>query len=228
MNILTKILQHNWLAIFYFNFKMLPLKQAIKLPFDFYRHVRFEDISGKIVLNPSHIHRAMIKVGGRGSEMFPHVPVIIDIKGSLTFNGITEIGNGCLLRVEDKGKLTFGNKVRIGACSKIICEESITFGNEIGISWESQVFDTNFHYMQEINSEKIFPKTTPIIIGSYNWFGNRVNIMKGTITPDYIITASNSLLNKDYTQLPVYSVLAGTPAKLVKSGIKRMFEGIDL
>lgn len=61
MNIFTKIFQHNWLAIFYFNFKMLPFKQAIKLPFDFYHQIRFENLSGKTIINSSHIHRAMIK-----------------------------------------------------------------------------------------------------------------------------------------------------------------------
>lgn len=228
MNIFTKIFQHNWLAIFYFNFKMLPFKQAIKLPFDFYHHIRFENLSGKIIINSSHIHRAMIKIGGRGSEMFFHAPAIIDIKGALTLNGIVEIGNGCLLRVEKNGKLIFGNKVRIGAFSKIICEDSITFGNEIDVSWESQIFDTNFHYIKEVNTEKISPKTAPVIIGSYNWFGNRTNIMKGTITPDNTIIASNSLLNKNYTNTPPYSVLAGTPAKFIRSGVKRMFEGVDL
>lgn len=160
--------------------------------------------------------------------MFFHAPAIIDIKGTLVLNGIVEIGNGCLLRVEENGKLIFGNKVRIGAFSKIICEESITFGNEIGVSWESQIFDTNFHYIKEVNTEKILPKTAPVIIGSYNWFGNRANIMKGTITPDNTIIASNSLLNKNYTNTPPYSVLAGTPAKFIRSGVKRMFEGVDL
>ena len=207
---------------------MLPFKQAIKLPFDFYHQIRFENLSGKTIINSSHIHRAMIKIGGRGSEMFFHAPAIIDIKGTLVLNGIVEIGNGCLLRVEENGKLIFGNKVRIGAFSKIICEESITFGNEIDVSWESQIFDTNFHYIKEVNTEKILPKTAPVIIGSYNWFGNRANIMKGTITPDNTIIASNSLLNKNYTNTPPYSVLAGTPAKFIRSGVKRMFEGVDL
>jgi acetyltransferase-like isoleucine patch superfamily enzyme len=48
--------------------------------------------------------------------------------------------------------------------------------------------------------------------------------MKGTITPNNTIIASNSLLNKNYIETPPYSVLAGTPAKLVKSGVKRIFE----
>ena len=228
MNVFKKFFSHNWLAIFYFNFKMLPFRQAVKLPFDFYRHVRFENLCGNVVIDTSRVRRGMIKIGGRGSEMFPHIPVIIDLKGCVVFKGVAEIGNGCLLRIEEKGNLVFGNRVRIGACSRIICEKAITFGNEIGISWEGQVFDTNFHYMKDMCTGTIVAKTAPVHIGSYNWLGNRVNIMKGTSTPDNVIVASNSLLNKDYTSVPAYSILAGSPAKVVKGGIKRLFEGVDL
>ena len=63
---------------------------------------------------------------------------------------------------------------------------------------------------------------------TYNWFGNRCNIMKGTITPNNTIVASNSLCNKDYSDIPEYSLLAGSPAKLKNKGIKRLFEGIDI
>ncbi|MDP4269944.1 MAG: hypothetical protein Q8909_07435 [Bacteroidota bacterium] len=228
MNSILKIFVHNWLAILYFNFKVLPIRQAVKLPFDFYYKVRFENIKGKIKIDSPGIHRAMIKIGGRGSEMFSREQTIIDIKGNVLFKGITEIGAGCLLRVEEDGNLFFGNKVRIGAKSKIFCENNIVFGDEIDFSWECQIFDTNFHFMKDISSGRLIQKTGTIEIGSYNWFGNRVNVMKGTKTPENMIVASNSLCNKDYTDLADYSLLAGSPAKCVKTGIKRMFEGVDL
>ena len=143
-------------------------------------------------------------------------------------NGISEIGLGTYLYVGQKGSLTLGDKVRIGACSKLYCEKEITIGNEVGISWESQIFDTNFHFMENIENKQILEKDTPIKIGSYNWFGNRVNIMKGTQTPDHCIIASNSLCNKDYTNCPPYSLIAGSPAKFIKQGVRRLFEGIDI
>lgn len=40
MNVISKIIQHNWIASIYLNFKMLPFKQAIKLPLDIYHGVR--------------------------------------------------------------------------------------------------------------------------------------------------------------------------------------------
>ena len=179
-------------------------------------------------INAENIHRAMIKIGGRGSEMFPRTSTIIDIEGTVVFNGVAELGCGSLLRVFKDGKVTFGDKVRIGAYTKVVCQESITFGSEVAISWESQVFDTNFHYMQDTITGEKSTLTSPIVIGSYSWFGNRVNIMRGTITPDYTIVASNSMTNKDYSNLPSNSLLAGIPAKLVKNNVKRMFEGVDL
>ena len=50
MTLIKKILQHNWIAILYFNFKMLPFKQAIYLPFDIYHKIRFECLKGKIFI----------------------------------------------------------------------------------------------------------------------------------------------------------------------------------
>lgn len=231
MNMLKKILQHNWIVILYFNFKMLPFKQAIHLPFDFYHKVRFECLKGKIIINPNiKIYRGIFKIGGRGSEMFPHNPTIINFRkgGQIHLNGISEIGLGTYLYVGEKGILTLGDKVRIGAFSKLYCEKEITIGNEVGISWESQIFDTNFHFMEDVETKQVFEKDTPIKIGSYNWFGNRVNIMKGTQTPNNCIIASNSLCNKDYTNCPPYSLIAGSPAKFIKQGIRRLFEGVDL
>ncbi len=225
---LSKLFQHNWWAIFYFNLKMLPFRQAVKLPFDFYRGVSLRNLTGKVKLSSDNIHRAMIRIGGRGSEMFPRTQTIVDIEGNVVFYGSAELGCGSLLRVYNGAVVTFGDRVRIGAYTKVICQESITFGSEIDVSWESQIFDTNFHYMEDTATGKRTKLTQPVVIGSYNWFGNRVNIMRGTKTPDYTILASNSMTNKDYTDIPPYSLLAGTPAKLVKTDVRRMFEGVDL
>lgn len=227
MILLKKVLQHNWFAILYFNFKMLPFHQAIKLPFDFYYRVRFENLSGKIKIKNNNLKRGMIKIGGRGSEMFSRNQTILDIEGEIEFHGISEIGHGVLLKVGKKGKVIFGNEVRIGALTKIYCEESITFNNEIDFSWECQIFDSNFHYMRNLKTNTIDKKTSPIKIGSLNWFGNRVTVMKGTTTPPNTIVASNSLCNKNYSSLPEYSVLGGIPVKELNFDMQRIFENIE-
>ena len=227
MTVLQKIFSHNYFATIYFNFKMLPFHQAIKLPFDIYYNIRFENLTGKVKLPIDNLKRGMIKIGGRGSEMFTRSQTIIDLKGEIVFNGVTELGHGTLIRVEKNGVLTFGHNNRIGALSKIFCENEIVFGEEIDFSWECQIFDTNFHYIRNVLDGSIDEKTGKVNIGDFNWFGNRVTIMKGCKTPPNLIIASNSLCNKDYTKLLKYSVIGGIPAKQLTNNKERVFEKIE-
>lgn len=227
--VISKFFQHNWLAILYFNFKMLPFKQAIHLPFDFYHKVRFEGLQGKVILHTDNLHRAVVKIGGRGSDMFARMQSVIHINGIWEVAGDShELGNGVTLWIEKDGRLTFEDKVRIGARSILFCEKLIQFGREIDVSWESQIYDTNFHFIRDRVTEDVINPAKEIKIGSYNWIGNRCTIGKGTITPPNIIVASNSLLNKDYSDVPEYSMLAGLPAKVVKNNVQRLFEGKDI
>lgn len=226
MRSIPKISSHNLWAIIFFNFKFLPFRQAVKLPFDFYHNIRFENLRGRVILKSDKIYRGMIKFGGRGSEMFSGQKTIIDLKGEIIFQGPSEIGYGSLLRVEKNGLLIFGNHVRLGALTKVFCENEIVFEDEIDFSWECQIFDTNFHEIEDIETKTNIPITSPIHIGSYNWFGNRCTIMKGTVTRDWQIIASNSLCNKDYTSLQEFSVLGGIPAKQIGENKKRIFENL--
>ena len=227
MNIFSKFSAHNWIAILYFNFKMLPFQQAIKLPFDFYHKIRFEHLSGNVILKVPAIRRGIIKFGGRGSEMFGRDTTVIDLKGTAVFRGVAEIGHGSLLRIEEDATISFGKEVRFGAFTKIFCAQAITFGNEIDFSWECQIFDTNFHYVRDIESGAIENLTAPVNIGSFNWFGNRVTVMKGANTSDSFICASNSLFNKDYSSCEQHAVVGGYPAKLVASQKQRIFENLE-
>ena len=223
MNALKRILAHNLIATLYFNFKMLPFGQAIKLPFDFYYRVRFENLSGRIKLNCDKLKRGMIKIGSRGSDMFPRSSTVIDIKGLVIFNGYAELGHGSLLRVEKCGKIEFGKIVRIGARALLFCEKEMIFKDDIDFSWDCQLFDTNFHHLKDVVTNELDDKTVTVNIGSLNWFGNRVTVMKGTITPNNFIVASNSLCNKDYTIYPEYSIIGGLPAKLIGKNKSAVF-----
>ena len=95
---------HNWFAILYFNFKMLPLKQAIRLPFDFCHKIKFKRLSGKIIIDDNAISRGMVRIGAQGSDMFDGTSTILDIAGTLLIKGIgISIGTGSLLRIESNG-----------------------------------------------------------------------------------------------------------------------------
>ena len=52
------------------------------------------------------------------------------------------------------------------------------------------------------------------------WIASQCLILQGTRVPAYSIVAARRLLNK-YYGIPAYSLLAGIPAKLVKTGVWR-------
>lgn len=218
--------RRNWFAIIYFNFKMLPFKQAIKLPFDFYYKVRFVELTGKVILK-NNVQRGAIQIGRAGSDFLAKTESVISIKGNLIFNGPIFIGNGVTLEVNEGATVEFGKSVRITARTKIISQEQITIKDNVGISWESQIIDSNFHYIRNTKTGVIHKKSVPVVIGANCWIGNRVSIGKGTILPDYSIVASNSLLTKSYSDFPEHSVFAGIPAKMIATDQERIIESLE-
>lgn len=213
--------KHNLFATLYFNFKMLPFWQAIKLPFVFGGSIHFERLCGKITFN-APVSRGMFKVGFQGCDMFPGLTTTIDIAGELIVGGKNWIGAGSLLRIEPKGICEFHNNSRVGARSLVFSESRITLGENFLTSWDCQIMDTDTHSLIDLNTGKIYPRTAPVFLGKDCWIGNHVIINKGTILPPGSIVASMSLCNKDYTKIaPFNCVLGGIPAKVIAEGKKR-------
>ena len=102
------------------------------------------------------------------------------------------------------------------------CYEEICIGDNTGISWESQIFDTNFHYMLS-STRSVKPINKAVRIGSHCWIGNRVTIMKGTLLPDGAIVASNSFVNKSFSDF-FRPLVAGSPALLIRQGDLAIFD----
>ena len=225
---ISNLFKHNWIAIFYFNFKMLPFKQAMKLPFDFFGKVKFINLSGKVILKTNKIKRSMICFGVNQSTLFPAHTTTINISGEITFQGTANIGRGVIIESNQGSKIIFGNNIGIGGLTKIMSQKNIKLSDNISISWECQIMDSDFHFIRNINTQEIKSRKNNIVIGSNTWIGNRVSICKGTTIPDYTIIASNSLCNKDYSKNNSHHIIiAGTPAKIVAEGYERVFESLE-
>ena len=132
------------------------------------------------------------------------------------------IYNGANIEVQQGGELKIGTGSVIGSYSRIICFNHISIGNEVNISWECQIFDTNFHYC--VNSDgNIKRKDGRIVIGDNVWIWNRVSILKNSVIPNNNIVASNSLVNKNFSN-ETFGILAGIPATLIKKGYLGEFQ----
>lgn len=224
INKIRRFIRTSWIKSIYLNFSMLPFKQALHLPIIVTKYTYFYSLSGRIKLKDK-AKFGMIRFGyfGEDAVVPKDVRTLLQIEGTLEISNDVHVGNGVIVRIEPNAKLTIENNVIIGNRTKIICYDAITIKHDTRIAWESQILDTTFHFMRNISDGSITELTKPVIIGAHNWIGNRSNIMKGCYLPDYTIVAAGSLCNKPYN-FPQYSLVAGVPCKLVKTGIYRCLD----
>ncbi len=208
----------------YFNFRLLPWSQAIKLPVFLYGPVRFYWLTGSVEIK-APVKRGMIKLG-QNFEFFnaPDSNTFILLLGKLIFHGPCKIANNYKLRVSKDGVLHLGKYTSFGSGLRIVCVKSIIIEDYSRFAFDSSFIDSDFHFLLDRNINAVQQRDKAIYIGKYNWGGNTVSYNKGTITQDYTTIASKSLLNKDYRNPEAKEImLAGSPCKIVREDIRRIF-----
>jgi len=217
------LLKTNLLKTLWFNWKMLPWQQARHLPIWLYGKFTFRSTSGTVSID-GPVQPGMIKIGKRDYYVTTSIPQCIwTIRGSIRFRGQLNFGFGSYVMVSDGAELSFGSKGSyFGTGVKIICFKRIEFGDAVHVPWECQFIDTSFHYIENQKTGEVPPLTRPIRIGTHVWIGNRTTVTKGAVIPDNTIVASNSLVNKDFSTVEPYCLLAGVPASVKARNLSRI------
>ncbi|OYQ33022.1 transferase [Flavobacterium cyanobacteriorum] len=214
----------NWLKTLYFNFKKFNFLTALKLPVFFYGPVKFQNINGRIIIN-APLKRGMIGFGQPYEKTTVHKGYAeLAIEGTIIFNGHVQFGKDYFVYVAPDAVAEFGHMSSMASSGKIICTYKVILGDYARIGSESQILDTNFHTMINTLTGEKYSIKGPVHIGSFNYIGNRVSIMKDTVTPDYCSVASNSVCNKNYVSLGQNILIGGVPAALLKNNISRDWE----
>lgn len=216
----------------FFNFFYLKFNEAIKIPILFFSFPVFYNLKGKVLIDSDIVKTGMIRIGGSSNALYKNLnnKIVWNNKGgTCVFSNRNSFLNGFALEIGKKAKIIFGENVYFGPYVRVACYNSIIVGERTRVAWESIILDTDFHQTTDTVTNKKSPLTKPIIIGTNNWIGTRSMIMKGSITPNYTITSAQSLLNKDYSDMPSFSLIGGTPAKFIKGNIYREMDShIDL
>lgn len=211
------------LKTLYFNFRMFPLRTAVKVPVYCSTYTRFHSLKGRIEFDCPPRH-GLVKIGFLANDMFvPSTNVSnLNINGLIRFKGQGHFVGGVSINVGRYGTLTIGDEFFISSQVKIVCHERMDIGDWARIAWECQLFDTNFHYIEEVASGTYLKKTAPVVIGNNVWIGNRTTVTKGTVLPDFCMVGSSSLCNRDYSDVPRDSLIGGMPARLIRTGYRRV------
>ncbi len=149
------------------------------------------------------------------------------------------IGDDCIVSgsfiFESKdGHVNIGNHSFIGG-STFISRSNISVGNNVTIAWGCTIYDHNSHsldYLERrrdiddelwslrngqstyINKNWDSVKSSPITICDDAWIGMNCIILKGVTIGEGAVVGAGSVVTKD---VPAWTVVAGNPAKVVKT-----------
>ena len=138
--------------------------------------------------------------------------------GTVIFKGRCEIAQGCSIR--NNAQLVIGNGVRVNSNTKIVCYHYINLGDEVRISWDCFLMDTNFHCLKELQSGKKKKPFAPIKIGPRCWIAQRCVILNGVSLSENTIVSTGSILTKRDSFEP-YSIVCGNFLWSIKNNVSK-------
>ncbi len=212
----------NPLYTLYFNLIFFPLRQALCFPVFVYGWPRLFCQSGRLRCE-GQCYPGMVRlnISIAGAPGYSGGNIELNIAGEVIFRGKCRIGSGSRLAVI--GLLDMGEGSKIMQGCNIASWSVVRIGAYSGVTHRCQVMDSNYHYIADFNKGVIRKPGTPITIGAYCWVCNSSTITGGAVIPDKTIVASNSLVNKDMSDIPQESIIGGTPAKLISTGHRRVY-----
>lgn len=170
----------------------------------------------------------------KGTKLIIDKTSKINVKERLKLNDHMVKNNGrtTILRMDENSELVVGkfsvfyggdiicfknSKLEIGSGFfnsniKIRCTESIKIGQDVAISHNVTIMDSDAH---ELTNEG-YKKTKPINIGNHVWIGSQAMILKGVNIADGAVIAAGSIVTND---VPSNCLVAGVPAKIIKKDV---------
>jgi maltose O-acetyltransferase len=157
------------------------------------------------------------------AQYFPMQPVpgyaiFYKIRYWLVYRILKSCGEGVIV----KNKCYFGNgdRLKVGARSQLgqnaRLNGTITIGEDVLMGPDVVIMATSHDFSRidvPINMQKKSLES-PVVIGDDVWLGTRVIILPGIQIGDHSIVAAGAVVTKSF---PPYSIVAGVPAKMIKS-----------
>ncbi len=202
----------------YFNFSVLPLRQAIKLPVLVSYRVKLRGVNSKTVKINGKLSFASIRIG-LGASRFS---VECSRKGLISVeNGLIEIGEraglseGVILDAKN-AKITLGKHFRCNYATMIVAEnDDIVFGDEVVLGWRVNIRNFDGHYIVENGARKT--NHGSIIVGNHVWICAHSDILKGAKIGNDSVVGYGSLVTKPFLSSNI--LIGGRPASVLKESI---------
>ena len=188
----------NLFSTIYLNFVTLPFDQAIRFPILIYGKVTIKNArKARLIFHcPLRMGILQIEKNNLGFIDKKRCCSIWNVAGTLHIYGKAGFGQGCCVEVGRNAVLTLGENFNVTGRSTLLCQNSITFGNECLLSWDLLIMDNDWHQVASTVDGRILNPSKPITIGNHVWIGCRSIILKGVSISDNVIVAANSTITR--------------------------------
>lgn len=216
-NILSKakkILSIGIINTIRFNLKYFGLEGLMKCYALVSRKTVLMELGGAVKIEKPHT--ACIQIGFYmiGISDYKYQRTIWQNSGVIqTASGMT-LGSGT--RISNTGKIKIGSAFLITGNSILICTDSIIFGDDILISWDVYISDTDMHFIKSVDNGQVLNPPKKIIFGNHIWICCRSIILKGTIIADSTVIAAGSIITGVFEKK--FTVI-GSEHKILKENV---------
>lgn len=218
----------NIVKTIYLNFKVFPMSVARKIPIFVGKNVDINEVHrGSIEFGAGiPIKKGMVSLGICNTPMISnhgiHTLLRITSNAKLILGDDIKIYSGCSLIVTYNGIAHIGSDFLMNQKSRLYCANSLNIGDHCRVGWETQIYDSNFHFTYDSTNHRIGNAVGCVSLGCNVWIGNRCTISKGSYIPDYAIIGSNSLVSKKLTNEFGGGIWVGMPVSLKREGFYRI------
>jgi acetyltransferase-like isoleucine patch superfamily enzyme len=113
--------------------------------------------------------------------------------------------------------ITIGDRTGISARAYFAGQGGITIGDDVIMGPNVQIFSENHNFSDiDIPIQKQGVIKQPVVIGNDCWIGASTIILAGVTIGNGCVIAAGSIVNRSF---PANSIIAGVPAKVIKSRI---------
>lgn len=180
--------------------------------------------SNQCNVDPSNL--AVLKMGENSSvtiidvaeENMKKIKIVCGANCKISIQGIKALNNSLFVFANDNAIFDIGSGQLFNGHFNFMLHEpsEIKIGNDC--LWGSGVLLTSdCHSILDLSTKVRINPAKNISIGDRIWFGTTVQILKGAVIGNDTVVASGSIVTSGNYQSN--SILAGSPARIVKSGI---------
>lgn len=204
----------------YFNFKVLPLKYAIKFPFIVYNNVKLGELHKVFTIN-APLKTFMISLGKHSYDGTPEMTkgfFSASAESHIIFNGIAELSYGVSFRAIGKSIIEIGDNFYCNKNCSFIARKHIKIGDDALLGWNVNIMDNDGGNHKIIEKQIAKTNKEKVIIGNHVWICAFSDILKGSIINDNCVVAYKSCVIGEFSG--ENCIIAGHPARVIKQNIE--------